>query len=427
MTIEAAETTATETTAPATDSAASAETTATGANGDSGPSAGDIRAEQAAALAAVRARESGEEPAKGERQRGPDGKFTKAATGANGEEPPAADPKQEKAPEVKDGEKPEDKKAAEPEAPKVEAPNHVPPALKAAWDKLPEDARQTIDKAYRENSALAGRFSNAVRDFVQPYGQVIDKHASWFQANKVHGAQALDNLLSWDIALSQDIGNKLPALAKVHGMSQAEAVQVINRLVEDYKIDAAALPQSMIDPTTGQALDQNAILNWQAQVDGMKRQNQGLSQENAYLRSVLEQMQSETEKARAEYAQAQESQTIGSYITSFQSTVSPEEWEMLRPHIAAEIDRLPDDTPHDQIIPRAAEAARKRLDGFVSAKVTAAEKSRAEQAQKAAAAAKKAGSINIEGRGTTQTPEMSVRETQRAALAAARARNGATA
>lgn len=409
-------------TSPAPESALSTEAPAQVA-ADAAPSEGDIRAEQRAALDAVRARESGAPDVKAERQRGPDGKFAKAEDKAEtkGEEPaPEVAPKDAKPEADKVDAKPEEKPA-----PVVEAPAHLPPAVREEWGKLTESGRAAVDKVYRENAALAGKLANAQRDWIKPFADVAAKHDDFFRSHNVHPTQVLEHFIGWDKAISKDPATAGAKMLAAYGMTQPEAVALINNLVRDYKIDASAMPANLLDPATGQPLDPSQMLAMQASSDGLRRQVEAKDQEIQYLKGVLKDRHEAEERARAEYAQDREKAALTQHIDAFRATVTTEEWDVLRPYVIAEIDGLPDDVPVEQIIPRAAEAARKRLDGFVSARVSAAEKARAEQAQKAASAAKKAGSINIEGRAQPVTPEMSVRDSQRAALAAMRARNGA--
>lgn len=420
---ETTEAVVTETTsaAPAAETisaAAPAETaapSATGATGDAGPSQDDVRAEQAAVLKAFRSRDAGEGEKKPDRTRAPDGKFAKAE---KPEVESEAQPEKSERPaaEVKDA-----------KAPAVEAPGYVAAPLKAVWGTLPEEARKHIDGMAKAQRDAAARYGNAERDFVKPFGSMLQKHADYFQGVKEHPAAHLDNMVAWDRAMTRDPVANVPKFIGSFQPSKAEVQAIISSLTETYKL-GSPLAQNGIDPTFGEDPMANpAVVALQASYDSSQREIAAMRQRYEALEASINQRLEREEQARTQSVRAAEDTQIDGLITAFQSKQDPAEWDFLRPYLAVELQAMSKDVSMDKALPLAWDAAKKKFESVVGARMTAAEKARTEAAKKAAEAAKRAGAISIEGTPSAAPAAMSIRDEQRAALARARSANGASA
>lgn len=413
--------------ATATQAAPETQSSATGATGEvqqaaetTGASADDVRATQIEALKAARARETGEEerPDKAKPTKDPaTGKFVgkqqdKSATGATGE--------------VSDEEKTatgEDKPKAE-QQPSAPPPAHLAPDVKAVWDKIPEDARQIIAARSLEDRQRISRYGEAAKRF-EPFGKVLQQHADYFATNDTPPDQVMANLLSWDRAVQHDPVNQFPALVKTYGLSKAEAQQMVSHIAQAYGFESPGLP-SMDADALSLPPDPNTVA-LQAQYDAATRQNQNLQRQLAAMQQTLTAREQAELDARQSYAAEQESATLNQMVETFRLTVDTAQFDELRPLIAAEIQRLPDSVPWNDLVKVAYQNITQKIDARVNSALSTREKKRAEEAAKAAAAAKRAGSVNVEGAPQPAPATTSIRDEQRASLARFRAMNGAAA
>lgn len=419
-----------QTSAPAEATPAATESTAaaTGTTGgneqvaDGGASSSDVRAVQVEALKAARERDSGEDPAAtGKPAKDPTtGKFVSKSntSGATGGKESTTGAKAE-------GEEP----AADEETPKAETqpseppPAHLAPEVKAVWDKLPEDARPVIAARTLEDRQMISRQGNALKQF-EPFGRVVQEHSDYFSSNKTHPGDVLGNFVKWDKAIEKDPVNQFPALMDTYGLSKAEAQALIGNISKRYGLDTTSSQPG------AEAFDlppDQITIELQASRDALARQNEALQRQIAALNGTLTAREQAALEAQQQQIAQQEETQLASAIETFRSGKDPAEFEFLRPYIAAEISKLPPTTADKDVLPLAYANAKRQFDGVVQSRVSTVEKDRAEKAAKAAAQAKRAGSINIEGAPVASQASMSVRDEQRAALARARAMNGAAA
>ena len=402
------------TTADTSASISEAPATATGASGGEtdgeNTGASDVRAAQIEALKSARERDGGQadsatektEPKTGATKDPATGKFVSSKPSDPEAQKPATDPKS-----------PEPDKQ-----PTTEAPAHLAPDIKAVWSKLPPDAQDAISARTLEDRKAISRLGNTVKAF-EPFVEVAKSHQDYFERNQAHPASVFNNLMAWNQVLENDPVTHFPKLVETYGIKPAEAQAIIGAMAKQYglsvsptqRADDFSLPP---DPTT---------IALQSEVEQIKRMNaQLMSRLGQYEGSVrqLTQAQQEEINARAEQARAIEDSKLVSAVDAFKSTMDPQEYEVLQPFIARELMNLDPSIPDKDALKTATENARKKLDGYLQPKISAVDKTRQEQAAKAAAAAKRAGSINVEGAAQSAPVAMNIREEQRAALARAR-------
>lgn len=375
-----------------------ADTSAT--SSDSGSSADDIRSAQVAALQAARGETAELKPeTKGTVKDPATGKFVSPNSEA---QKPATDPKS----------------PTEVQPSAIPAPDHLPSEMKAVWDKMPPDAQQAVVARELELRKTAATIGNRERAF-KPFAEVADQHRDYFETHKAHPAQVFNNLMAWNGAVSSDPVHQGPKLMATFAgeLSASEKQVLVSNMARELGVNFSP-SQSQADDFS---LPPDPAL--QARFDAIERQNAQLvarlGQYEGSVRQLTQAQQQELE-ARAEQARAIEDSKLSSAVESFKSTVDAQEYEFLQPYIAAELMKLDPSMPDDKAMKTAYDAARKKLDVFVQPKISAVDKSRQEQVAKAAAAAKRAGSVNVEGAPQSSPVSMSIRDEQKAALARAR-------
>lgn len=398
--------------APATESPASSAT-----GGDSAPSGDSIRSAQIEALKSARERGG---PADDEDKPEPEaktglvkdpatGKFVSAKTG----EPEA----QKSATEQKLPE-PEKQQSQEP-------PAHLAPDIKALWSKLPPDTQEVIAARTLEDRKALSRLGNTVKQY-EPFNDVYQQHKDYFDQHKAHPAQVFDNLMAWNGAVANDPVSQGPRLLATYASELSPSEKQV--LLANTARELGITIQSQQGADNFDLPPDPATVALQARFDALERQNANLVQRlSTHERSVgqLTAAQQAQIEARAEQARAAEDQQMSATIASVQATalasVDPAHHDIFHKMAAAELTKMDPNLPDEKALKQAYEIAQKKLDAFVQPRLTAAEKSRQESSTKAAAAAKRAGSINVEGAVDIAPANLSVRETQRAALARARA------
>ena len=395
---------ATQTSAP--DSA----TGATGApTGDMGASLHDVQMETAKALLRELPGNEGKAEFNLKTEKDPvTGKFVgkgdkagddKPATGASGEDDPA---------------KAESKKSPEPDKqPTTEAPAHLAPDLKAVWSKLPPDAQDAISARTLEDRKAISRLGNTVKAY-EPFAEVSNTYREYFERHQTHPGAVFNNLMAWNHALESDPVGQFPKLIETYGAKPAEVQAIISALARQHGLSVSPTQPNGSDDLS-LPLDP-ATVAMQARFDALERQNQALLARLNNTEGSVRQM-SQIEQERAEYArlqavQTQESQMSAS-IDGFKATVDATEFEFLRPYLAAEIMKVDSSVPEKDVIPTAYAKARKALEGVIAPKLSAADKTKQQQAATAAAGtAKRIASANVRGSPPISTPVTSVKDAQ---------------
>ncbi len=335
--------------------------------------------------------------------RAPDGKFTKASE--SGDKP--SDAKTEvpaEGDQPKAETKPEDQTqvAAPPPAP----PAHLPPGLKARWDKIDPDVRDELS-AY----ALEARQTISRLGQLNPYGEVANAHSQYFSERGLSGPQAFNNLLAWDIELARDPGSALPRFLAMYGIDLAQLTRATPQ-PHAQSVDDLGLPP---DPQVA------ALKSEIEQLKGL------IPKYERDIRGITSHLSAQ-EQARRAYESEQHQTAVSSAedeIARFEAT-TPGFRELLNSgEIGIEMDKLRStspDMPLRQMLQKAFDRAQWANEGMrekaIAARQMAERKAADEKAQKekaaaAAAKAKSAAAANVRGLPNgNAAPPSSVKDAQ---------------
>lgn len=335
-----------------------------------------------------------EEP-KGERVRGPDGKF---AAKTEGEEPEA------KAPEKAASEKPEgeiepDKK---PEVASKEPPPNWTATDKATFKGLPEPAKDFLLKRHNAMEADYTKKTQAIASFKNEYEPVDKLFAPHIEQMRAKGFSPRTLIESW---------------AKVETELAAgpdSATRIIQGLVKGYNIPVAKIAMALgIKPGTGTGPEPQV-----GEVPPAPEHTQAqLPPELLERLNRVEQFATTETQRRANEAQARlrdAENGINSEIDKFKSA-SDKDGNLLHPHfedVEADMTALANSynvmkqpvPPLNELYERAVWANPSTREKVRTAEAQAAEKLRAEQARAKAAAAKKASASVTGAPGAGQAP-----------------------
>ena len=258
------------------------------------------------------------------------------------------------------------------EAPKASA---IPPPqswnadAKAQWDKLPPEAQSYIAQREGEVHKAISRLGQYARD-MEPIGQVINAYADRLQQLNTTPENYINNLATMDVWLTRD------------------PVGAMKKIAETYKVDLGALADPFAFPADPQQQQLTAQL-------------EAANQRLAYLEQQLGDTRQRVVGREAQEYQARQSAYEQQIEEFFSDKTDAKD---LVDDIELHIQRLrrsdPNLTPK-QILEQAYERARwahpATRQKLMDEQRVKAETARLEEAKKAAAGARRAAAINVNG------------------------------
>ena len=290
-------------------------------------------------------------------------------------------------------------------------PAHLAPDIKAVWSKLPAEAQDAIAARTLDDRKAISRLGNEVKRY-EPFVEVANQHREYFERNQAHPASVFNNLMAWNQVLESDPVAHFPKLIETYGVKPAEVQAMITALARQHGLSVSP---TQADDDFSLPPDQNTVA-LRAEIESIKRQNaqlmNRLGQNEGTVRQFTQTQQAEAE-ARAEYARAQEESRMSSSVDSFVATVDKNEFEFLRPYVAAEILKLDPNLPEKDVMPTAYANARKALEAVIAPRLSQTDKAKQQQAQQASnGKARQIASSNVRGLPPVTPPIASVKDAQ---------------
>lgn len=252
--------------------------------------------------------------------------------------------------------------AVKTEAPKVEPPRSWPKELAEKWGAVPPEVQAQIAKREAEAHQTISRLGQVAKA-AEPIQRMIQERSGYLQRVGMPPAEFMAR--AFDISERMDSG---------------DAIGALRELAAAYKIDVSQLAPNPLDPP---------------ELDALRR-------ENAEMKRVLSSRQYQ-ERVTAEQAAAQQNAELTRVVSEVRS--GKEHWSEVETELLASIGALRTANPSlspkellEQAYDRAVWAnptTRAKLEAQQREK---AERERIEAAKKAAAVAKNAASINVNGR-----------------------------
>ena len=259
--------------------------------------------------------------------------------------------------------------AVKTEAPKTEPPRSWPKELADKWGAVPPEVQAQITKREAEAHQTISRLGQVAKA-VEPLAKVVQERASYLQRTGLPPQEFISRAL--DISERMDSG---------------DAIGALRDLAAAYKIDLSQLAPNPLDPP---------------ELDTLRR-------DVAELRRTLSSRQHQ-ERATAEEAAAQQNAELTRLVSEVRS--SREHWAEVETELLASIGALRQSNPSlspkellEQAYDRAVWANPTTRAKLEAQRAEKAERERIEAAKKAAAVAKNAASINVNGRATSSAGE----------------------
>jgi hypothetical protein len=313
--------------------------------------AADTSAETAAALEAALDADLAKTYRKANIGRDESGKFASK----DGEQPKPADAVKPEGEQLKPD-------AAKTEAPKVEPPRSWPKELAEKWANVPPDVQAQIAKREAEAHQTISRLGQVAKA-AEPVAKLLNERSSYLQSVGIPPAEFMSRV--FDISERMDSG---------------DAIGALRELAAAYKIDVSQLAPNPLDPP---------------ELDTLRR-------ENAEMRRVLSSRQHH-ERATAEQAAAQRDAELTRVVSDVRN--GKEHWSEVETELLASIGALKSANPSlspkellEQAYDRAVWANPTTRAKLEAQRAEKAERERIDAAKKAGEAAKRAASINVNGR-----------------------------
>lgn len=296
--------------------------------------------------------------------------------------------------------------------PPAAPPSWLSPDLKARWDTMSPDVRDSVAAFAAQARESIGRLGRTLESY-RPFEATAREHQDFFKSSGAAPHQVFDNLMRWNAYLERSPAAAIRALASTYGVDLAQSSPA-----QQYQQNA---DQGL--PPDAQTL---ALQNKIQQLEGI------IANLDRGFRGVTTRLSAQ-DQAEQEYREQQAAAAVNDNedaLARFEVQLPDFKQLLEGGEIAVEIAKLQRQQPNlsrDDLIKEAYERARWANKGtrerLMSEQTKAQEKQRQDaeakkrdDAAKAAANARKAGQANVRGVPGTSPQHVDVADAQKAAL-----------